>query len=465
MVPAALYLRASSDFQKYSTANQRDALVRYASEHELEIVAAYEDDGRSGLTLEGRDALRQLLKDVLLGTPSFEVLLVYDVSRWGRFQDADESAHYEFLCRRAGVRVVYCAESFENDGTSTANLLKAIKRVMAGEYSRDLSIKVAAGKRRLASMGFAQGVAGYGYQRGLVDHHGAFKCILKPGERKNIQTDRTILIPGPPEEVATVQLIFRLFVRKRLRFFEIAEELNRRKTPAPAGGRWTSEGIRRVLRSETYIGNLVYGRSSQMLKGRTLKKPPETWTRVEGAYKGIISKSIFAAAQRRMKEIARRLGEDDYLPRLKALFEREGYLTPSLINAQKDMPNAQAYTWRFGGLINAYRAIGYISPRDASENWDYAQADQPTREALLAKLKALLDREGYLSARLINATPGMPSFRVYQWAFGSLYAAYELIGYWPQRAGRFKPRSRIVAEQLDETFLTLGLTERRASGS
>jgi hypothetical protein len=34
------------------------------------------------------------------GAASFDVILVYDVSRWGRFQDADESAYYEYLCKR-----------------------------------------------------------------------------------------------------------------------------------------------------------------------------------------------------------------------------------------------------------------------------------------------------------------------------------------------------------------------------
>ncbi|MEO6246527.1 MAG: hypothetical protein ABIQ12_13930 [Opitutaceae bacterium] len=27
----------------------------------------------------------------------------YDVSRWGRFQDADESGYYEYICKRAGI--------------------------------------------------------------------------------------------------------------------------------------------------------------------------------------------------------------------------------------------------------------------------------------------------------------------------------------------------------------------------
>jgi len=63
------------------------------------------------------------------------MILVYDVSRWGRFQDADESAYYEYRCRRAGIQVVYCAEQFENDGSPVSTIVKGVKRAMAGEYT------------------------------------------------------------------------------------------------------------------------------------------------------------------------------------------------------------------------------------------------------------------------------------------------------------------------------------------
>ena len=66
----------------------------------------------------------------------------YDVSRWGRFQDADESAYYEFVLKKAGVHVHYCAEPFTNDGSLASVLLKAIKRTMAGEFSREPGVKV-----------------------------------------------------------------------------------------------------------------------------------------------------------------------------------------------------------------------------------------------------------------------------------------------------------------------------------
>jgi DNA invertase Pin-like site-specific DNA recombinase len=57
------------------------------------------------LRLDGRDALKRLIEDVQNGNADFATFLVYDVSRWGRFQDADESAYYEYICRRAGIAV------------------------------------------------------------------------------------------------------------------------------------------------------------------------------------------------------------------------------------------------------------------------------------------------------------------------------------------------------------------------
>jgi DNA invertase Pin-like site-specific DNA recombinase len=90
----------STEHQQYSTENQADVIRRYAQDRDMDIVRSYADDGKSGLNVAGRDALRQLIKDVEAGTANFEAILVYDVSRWGRFQDADESAYYEYLCKR-----------------------------------------------------------------------------------------------------------------------------------------------------------------------------------------------------------------------------------------------------------------------------------------------------------------------------------------------------------------------------
>src|SRR5712672_3563506 len=166
----------------------------------MNIVRTYADAGKSGLRIDGRDAVKQLLQDVESGKADFNAILVYDVSRWGRFQDADESAYYEYLCRRAKIEVHYCAEQFENDGSPVSTIVKSVKRAMAGEYSRELSAKVFIGQCRLIELGFRQGGSpGFGLRRMLRDQDGKPKTELRPGEQKSLQTDRVILIPGPPD--------------------------------------------------------------------------------------------------------------------------------------------------------------------------------------------------------------------------------------------------------------------------
>src|SRR5882724_2955899 len=154
---AAQYVRMSTEHQQYSTENQLDAIETYARVHNMEIVRTYSDSGKSGLNLVGREGLRDLLRDVETGRADYSAILVYDISRWGRFQDADESAYYEYVCKRAGISVQYCAEQFENDGSPVSTIVKGVKRAMAGEYSRELSAKVFAGQCRLIQRGFKQG--------------------------------------------------------------------------------------------------------------------------------------------------------------------------------------------------------------------------------------------------------------------------------------------------------------------
>jgi DNA invertase Pin-like site-specific DNA recombinase len=148
LVPAAQYVRMSTEDQQYSIANQQATIQAYAKSHGYVVASTYADAGKSGVEIKYRKELRRLLSDVMSGRAQFKTILVYDVSRWGRFQDVDEAAHYEFLCRSAGIPVRYCAEQFENDGSAASAIMKALKRTMAAEYSRELGVK---GLRRAAT--------------------------------------------------------------------------------------------------------------------------------------------------------------------------------------------------------------------------------------------------------------------------------------------------------------------------
>jgi DNA invertase Pin-like site-specific DNA recombinase len=266
-VRAAQYVRMSTEHQKYSTENQAEIIATYAEARGFDIVQTYADEGKSGLRLDGRDALKRLIADVQAARADFQAILVYDVSRWGRFQDADESAYYEFICREAGITVHYCAEQFENDGSLSATIIKGMKRAMAGEYSRELSAKVFTGQCRLITLGFRQGgPAGFGLRRQLVDEHRQPKAELVRGEHKSLQTDRVVLVPGPSSEVEVVDRIYRLFVLHRRSEREIAVLLNGQGIVTDLGRPWTRGTIHQVLTNEKYIGNNVYNRVSFKLK-------------------------------------------------------------------------------------------------------------------------------------------------------------------------------------------------------
>jgi DNA invertase Pin-like site-specific DNA recombinase len=365
LIPAAQYVRMSTEHQQYSTENQADVIREYAAKRGLAIVRTFSDAGKSGLRIDGRQGLKDLIDVVQNGQADFKVILAYDVSRWGRFQDADESAYYEYICKRAGISVQYCAEQFENDGSPVSTIVKGVKRAMAGEYSRELSAKVFKGQCKLVELGFRQGgPAGYGLRRLLIDQTGKPKTQLLPGEQKSLQTDRVILVPGPDEERATVRRIYHLFIRELKTEAEIASDLNRAGLRAEGGREWTRGSVREVLTNEKYVGNNVYNRVSFKLKKKRVRNPPEMWVRHEGAFEPIVDAAEFAATQALILERHRFFSDDQLLAQLKDLADRHGRLSGILIDESEGTASSAVYRHRFGSLVRAYQLIGYTPERD-----------------------------------------------------------------------------------------------------
>lgn len=365
LIPAAEYVRMSTEHQQYSTKNQREVIRQYAENRGMVTVRTYTDAGKSGLKIDGRDALQQLIQDVESGDAKFRVILVYDVSRWGRFRDADESAYYEYICRRAKIDVHYCAEQFENDGSPVSTIVKGVKRAMAGEYSRELSAKVFIGQCRLIELGFRQGgAAGYGLRRMLRDQTGERKGILSRGEQKSIQTDRVILVPGPSEEVQNVRRIYDLFVTEEKAECEIAALLNGKGITTDLGRPWTRGTVHQVLTNEKYVGNNIYNRVSFKLKKKRVTNPPHMWIRAEGAFEPVVLAGHFLAAQEIIQARSRRYTDEELLDQLRKLLEREGRLSGLLIDEADAMASSSVYRHRFRSLVRAYQLIGYTPSRD-----------------------------------------------------------------------------------------------------
>jgi DNA invertase Pin-like site-specific DNA recombinase len=355
-VHAALYMRASTEHQNYSTSHQELVLREYASKHGYDIVGVYRDEGRSGLTIEGRDGLIQLLTAIAFGRANFTTLLIYDVSRWGRFQDADEPAHYEFACRRAGIDVRYCAEPFQNNGGPMDALLKSLKRTMAAEYSRELSDKVTLAQRRFVEEGFKQGgSAGFGLRRIAVSASGEIRRVLEPQERKGVPTDRVTFTRGPDHEVEVVLRIYAMYLDDRLAEMAIAERLNSEGLRTDSGRHWQSHNVKSILTREKYAGTIVFNRSTQKMRTPRRQNAQAEWIRHEDAFHGIVTRERFEAAQAERARRRRVWSDDEMLDGLRDIVVKHGRVTPELINLSM-LPGVKSYVFRFNGLVAALDA-------------------------------------------------------------------------------------------------------------
>ena len=382
---AVQYVRMSTDMQKYSTENQIAAIAIYAARHGIEIVKTYVDAGKSGLTIKDRLGLQHLIKDVRTPKPGFDTILVYDISRWGRFQDADESAYYEFVCREAGISIRYCAEEFENDGSLGATIIKAIKRAMAAEYSRELSNRVFSGKCRMTMRGFhAGGRPGYGLRRMLVDEHGAPKLVLEDRQQKFLHTDRVVLVPGPEHEVETIRWIFEQYANNRP-IASIVSDLNDRGIPGFLGKPWIKNSVRKALLNERYIGNNVFNRTSVRLKSQRVQIPKDQWVRARGVVKPIVSEELFDTAQERFSKNLHHISRFELLDHLTGLWCRHGRLSAWLVDHSPTCPSAHTYGRLFGSLLEAFQILGYPH---GSRRPIYGSVRQKIADTIIAEMKA-----------------------------------------------------------------------------
>lgn len=358
---AAQYLRMSTDHQRYSIETQQAFIGDFADSHGIHLAKTYADTGKSGVSLRNRDGLKQLLSDVRNGITCFDLILVYDTSRWGRFQDPDEAAFHEWICRKAGYDVIYCAEPFGSAPGPFSAILKGMKRVMAAEFSRELSVKVSAGLARNARQGFCNGGrCGFGLRRAIVGRDGLPSLVLEHGQRKHIRSERAVYVPGPPEEVALVRRVFRMFVEEARSEHDIATTLNSEGYASSLGRRWKSRVITRMLTYEGYQGIFNWGHSSSKFGGPRVMNSPDCWIRIENVFQPIIEKAQFERAQEIFVNRRHALSDEEMLRRLKILLADRGTLTAKMIDASKQMPSSRSFASRFGSIVEAYALVGFL---------------------------------------------------------------------------------------------------------
>jgi len=444
----------STERQEYSIDFQTATNLAYAAERGLEIVRTYADAGISGVGISNRSGLRQLLADALSEQSDFGTILVYDVSRWGRFQNTDQSAHYEFICAEAGVKVAYCAEPFENDGSPSSTLMKHLKRAMAAEYSRDLSAKVTRAQRGLLREGFfVGGCIPFGYRPAHVRRSGEQVALPECRDWRKQQGVRTKLVLGPPEEVELIRRIFHMYAQPKGTIANISRRLTAEPDTVAAFGMWTPRRTGYTLQNETYVGRLISGRR---LKGVGEKwgepLPRKNWTICEGGAPAIIATAIFEAAQRKRLQRGTLIRDEEVLADIRRIAKAHGDINQRLLK-EHGRWSWNVYYRVFGSIDIIRERVGLPVPEKfKSRRTNLLRGrcfeGEPRRtysdDDLRNHLRKVLQLHGYLSGQLLE-TVGPPHGSTIIRRFGNLSRTYKEVGFEPSELQKRAARAAVKA--------------------
>lgn len=356
---AVAYYRHSAQIgQENSVEIQQDNVRTFADKHGLMIIHEFADRGKSGLNAEGRPEFNEMMKWVQERN-DFAHVLVLDVTRWGRFQDMDLSAHYESICTQNGKQVIYTNHGIPKEEDQLVNhLRKSLDRYQSAEYSRVLSKKVFEGCVKVATQGYRPGGAPpYAFYRMMLDERKQPDRILNPGQRKSLQNGRVVLVPGNEEHVKIVQEIFLLFVEKQYTERQIAGHLNAKQIPSPGGVLWRPEVVRGILTNQQYAGAVVYNKTSQRLKSPSRRNPEEHWIVTPNAFKPLVNPSLYEQARQIMESRKRRINPEQMLTRLRELYSEYGILTSKIVQIDPQCASPGSFSKCFGTMNGAFQSM------------------------------------------------------------------------------------------------------------
>lgn len=360
----AMYIRMSTDLQVESPENQARAIRTYADKYGIEIIKIYSDLGISGINTEKREQFQALLDDVEQGRNSYNIVLYLDESRWGRFVDSREADYHRMRLERRNVVCQSCEKQLTLTNTIADRIMTILRDESASDYCRQLSQKVWAGQCNLITKGFRQGgTAGFGLRRLLLDETGNPKQELTIGQRKSLLTERVVLVPGPDTEREAVIWIYDQFIAG-MNEAEIAIQLNAQGIPNHFNRPWSRGTVREVLTNEKYVGNNVFNRTSGKMKSKAKPNPETEWVRKDQAFESIVDQERFYTVQGIYRERNKKTTDEELLQGLRDLYTKQGRLSALIIDESDFLPPSSLFRTRFGGLLRAYRMIGYTPERD-----------------------------------------------------------------------------------------------------
>ena len=308
---AGIYARLSSDQDKRKNESVEvqvkiaetyiEALNREGTER-IEIIDRYIDLGKTGSNFD-RDEFQRLMQDIRLG--DIDCVVVKDLSRFGR--NYLEAGNYiEKIFPFLGVRFIAVADGLDTGHRSSDMRQTAmeIKNLVNDMYAKDISVKAKQHFRQRRQEGsYVGGPPPYGYKT---------------------EWDKKIRKLVPDENTAEiVRHIFSLFIETGS-YAAVADDLNRKKTNPPIVYKktgkvffkpeqgeykgWDKGSVERILKSETYTGKLMQGRTSITARNEKnrIHKAKSEWVIRENTHEPVIDAALYAEAAKVRERIQKR---------------------------------------------------------------------------------------------------------------------------------------------------------------
>lgn len=309
---AGIYARLSSDQdirKNESVQVQVEIAKKFVEEFNakntgevIDVVECYTDLGKTGSNFE-REGFLRLLQDIRLG--EINCVIVKDLSRFGR--NYLEAGNYiEKIFPFLGVRFIAVADGFDTgkEGNENNQMASEIKNLINDMYAKDFSGKAKMHlKQRREEGSYVGGPPPYGYKAEWT------------GKRR-------VLLPDENTE-SIVRFIYEKFVETE-NYAAVVNELNRRRINPPNLYKktkevyhaadeadykgWDKSAVERILKSETYTGTLVQGRTSITARNERNRshKPEDDWVVTKAAHEPLIGEELHKKAAEICRKIRAR---------------------------------------------------------------------------------------------------------------------------------------------------------------
>ena len=280
-----IYTRVSTAMQLdgYSLDAQKARMKAYADFNDYEIAGEYEDAGKSGKSIEGREGFNRMMEDIKSGKDGISYVLVFKLSRFGR-NAADVLSTLQVM-QDFGVNLV-CVEDGIDSSKDAGKLMISVLSAVAEIERENIRVQTMEGRIQKAREGkWNGGFAPYGYQ-------------LENGQ---------LLINE--EEAEAIRVIFDQYVHTDMGSNALArylanhgiEKIQRQNGKNPL---FDAALIRRILKNPVYCGKIAYGRRRTEKVHGTRNDyhlvEQDDYLLVDGQHEGIVTEALWQAAQVKM---------------------------------------------------------------------------------------------------------------------------------------------------------------------